>query len=152
MAPTKGSSSIEDYVLKMKVVFNSLIITGQQISEDELILYILSGLGPEFESVVVNFTSKDSITLPEVQYMLQTHEMGLDSLNAATVVKSSNSAANLVQTQTPYVSNFQGYQSGFRGRRYRGGRGRSYSGGGRSHNQFNTFNKPLCQSWTYSLK
>ena len=71
--------------------------------------------------------------------------MRLESLNAATVVEISNSAANLVQRQTPFVSNFRGYQSGFRGHHYRGGRGRSYSGGGRSNNQFNTFNKPLCQ-------
>ena len=91
----------------MKAVANSLIAAGQQISEDELFLYILSGLGPEFESVVVNLTSKDSVTLPEVQDMLQTHEMRLESLNAATVVEISNSAANLVQRQTPSMSNFR---------------------------------------------
>ena len=105
---------------------NSLIAAGQPISEDELILYILSCLGPEFESVVVNLTLKDSVTLPEVQYMLQTHEMRLESLNAATVVEISDSAANLVQRQTPSMSNFRGHQSGFRGHRHcRGGRERS---------------------------
>ena len=114
----KGSSSIKDYVLKTEAVANSLTAAGHQISEDELILYILSGLGLEFESVVVNLISKDSVTLPEVQYILQTHEMRLESLNAATIVEISNSAANLVQRQTPSVSNFRGYQSGFRGHHY----------------------------------
>ena len=38
-----------------------------------------------------------------------------------------------------------GNQSDLCGRHSQGGRGLSYSGGGRSHNQFNTFNKPLCQ-------
>ena len=59
----------------MKTNANALITAGQQISDDELILYILGGLGPEFDSVVVNVTSRDSITLEEVQLMLQTHEM-----------------------------------------------------------------------------
>ena len=92
----KGSSTIEDYVLKMKTLANSLMASSQQIPDDELILYILSGLGPEFESVVMNLTSKEYVTLPEVQYMLQTHEMRLESLNAATVIDISNSAAQLV--------------------------------------------------------
>ena len=37
-------------------------------------LYILSGLGPEYESVVVNITSKVHITLQRVMFMLQNHE------------------------------------------------------------------------------
>ena len=80
----------------MKTLANSLMASSQQIPDDELILYILSGLGPEFESVVMNLTSKEYVTLPEVQYMLQTHEMRLESLNAATVIDISNSAAQLV--------------------------------------------------------
>ena len=42
----KGSSSIEDYILKMKARANDLLVAGQAISDDELILYILGGLGP----------------------------------------------------------------------------------------------------------
>ena len=53
----KGNGSIEDYVLKMKSLTTSLIAAGLQISDDELILYILRGLGLEFESVIVNLTS-----------------------------------------------------------------------------------------------
>ena len=49
----KGSSTIEDYVLKMKALTNFLMAAGQRIS-NELILYIVSWLGPEFEYVVVN--------------------------------------------------------------------------------------------------
>ena len=71
----KGSTSIEEFILKMKTNSNALIAAGQQISDDELILYIPGGLGPKFDSVVVNVTSRDSITLQEVQFMLQTHEM-----------------------------------------------------------------------------
>ena len=53
----KGTRSIEEYILKMKNIASSLMAAGQSISDDELILYILGGLGSEFESVIVNLTS-----------------------------------------------------------------------------------------------
>ena len=42
---------------------------GQSVYDDELVLYILGGLGSKFDSVVVNLTSKDSVTLPEAQFL-----------------------------------------------------------------------------------
>ena len=85
----KGNSSIEDYILKMKSLAMSLMAAGQQITDDELILYILGGL-----------TSRESITLQEVQYILQTHEMRLESLNAITTVDLSGSSVHFVQRQS----------------------------------------------------
>ena len=55
----KGSSSIEDCILKMKARANDLRAAGQAKSDDELILYILGGSGPEFESIIVNLTSRE---------------------------------------------------------------------------------------------
>ena len=104
----KGNGSIEDYVLKMKSLATSLIATGQQISDDELILYILRGLGLEFESVIVNLTSGESVTLQEVQYMLQTHEMRLESLNTTTMVELSHSTAHFVHKQFSPILHFRG--------------------------------------------
>ena len=131
----KGNSSIEDYILKMKSLAMSLMAAGQQITDDELILYIHGGLGSEFEAVIVNLTSRESITLQEVQYILQTHEMRLESLSAATTVDLSSSSIQFAQRQF-----FQGGRGG-RGRSFAGGRGR-FSSGGRG---YNSFNKPLCQ-------
>ena len=59
----KGNNSIEDYVLKMKSLATFLIAFGQKISDDELILYILGGLRPEFEFMIVNLTSRELVTL-----------------------------------------------------------------------------------------
>ena len=65
--------SVEEYMLKMKNIAESLLAAGQLITDEELVLYVLGGLGQEFESVVVNLTSRqDNVTLQEVQYMLQT--------------------------------------------------------------------------------
>ena len=52
----------------------------------EIVLYILGGLDPEYESVVVNLTSKDSITLPEAQFMLQGHELSLENFHSASAL------------------------------------------------------------------
>ena len=44
-------------------------------SDGELILYIIRGLGPEYEAIVVNLTSRqDAISLHELQFMLQSQE------------------------------------------------------------------------------
>ena len=87
-------------LLQVKTNANALITAGQQISDDELILYILGGLSLKFDSVVVNVTSLDSITLQEVQFMLQTHEMRLESQNASTTIDLSHYVENVVQKPT----------------------------------------------------
>lgn len=47
----------------MKTLANSLMATGLEISDDELILYILGGLAAEFESIIVNRTSRKTLSL-----------------------------------------------------------------------------------------
>ena len=79
----KGSLIIEDYILKIKSLAHELVSTGQVIPDDEIMLYILGGLGPEYESMVVNLTSKDYVTLPEAQFMLQAHELHLENFHNA---------------------------------------------------------------------
>ena len=70
----KGVTPIDEYALKKRTLANYLIVDGKPISDDEVILFILSGLGLEYESVVVNITSKDHITLQRVMFMLPNHE------------------------------------------------------------------------------
>lgn len=55
----------------MRTMTNALMATSQTITDDELILYILGSLGPEFESVVVNLTSRENLSLQKGQFMLQ---------------------------------------------------------------------------------
>ena len=43
----KGSMTIDEYVLKMKSILDNHNASGQIISDDELILYILGGVGQE---------------------------------------------------------------------------------------------------------
>uniref|UniRef100_A0A803Q8Z8 Uncharacterized protein n=1 Tax=Cannabis sativa TaxID=3483 RepID=A0A803Q8Z8_CANSA len=73
----KGSQSIDKYMLKMTSYVNGLQAAGNSISEEQQIIYVLIGVGSDYESVVVNLTSKDKLTLQEVQFMLRNHEMRL---------------------------------------------------------------------------
>ncbi|KAL5758975.1 hypothetical protein ACOSP7_021586 [Xanthoceras sorbifolium] len=54
----KGALLINDYVLKMKGFSEALGAAGQAMSNDDLILSILGGLGAEYDSVVVAITTK----------------------------------------------------------------------------------------------
>ena len=116
------------------------------MSDDELILYILGGLGSDFESLVVNLTSRDFITLEEVQFLLETHEMRLEQLAIASLTNFSHPEAFKSDKQSGSVSTpFRGgHQAIFRGRSNFLGRGRS-SPGGRHYSSFGENNKPHCQ-------
>ncbi|RVW82298.1 Retrovirus-related Pol polyprotein from transposon RE1 [Vitis vinifera] len=83
----KGALSINDYVLKMRNIADMLSASGKPVPNEDLILYILGGLGPEFETIVVNITSRsETIFLQEVHYLLQSHEICLEQLSTASVI------------------------------------------------------------------
>ncbi|KAL6344904.1 hypothetical protein AAG906_006662 [Vitis piasezkii] len=83
----KGALSINDYVLKMRNIADMLSASGKPVPDEDLILYILGGLGPEFETIVVNITSRsEAISLQEVHYLLQSHEIRLEQLSATSVI------------------------------------------------------------------
>ena len=90
----------------------------------------LAGLRYEFEAVIVNLTSFDSITLQEVQFMLQTHDMRLENLNASKMLELSNSIANFAKKVTPLSLPFRGNHNHSRGI-YKRDRGHYITGGGR---------------------
>uniref|UniRef100_A0A803PBD2 Retrotransposon Copia-like N-terminal domain-containing protein n=1 Tax=Cannabis sativa TaxID=3483 RepID=A0A803PBD2_CANSA len=48
----KGSTTIEEYILKMRYLGDALMAAGQQITDDKLILYILGGLGNKYDLAI----------------------------------------------------------------------------------------------------
>ena len=57
-----------------------------------------------FEHAIVHLTSLESITLQEVQHVLQTQEMRLENLNSFTMIELFLSISNFAQkisSQTP---------------------------------------------------
>uniref|UniRef100_A0A803PPU3 Retrotransposon Copia-like N-terminal domain-containing protein n=1 Tax=Cannabis sativa TaxID=3483 RepID=A0A803PPU3_CANSA len=90
----KGSTTIEEYILKMRCLGDASMAAGQQITDDELILYILGGLGNEYDLAIVTLTSKESVTLQDVQFLLQTQEMRIDQQTSIATLDLHNPTAN----------------------------------------------------------
>lgn len=63
----------------MKDIFDTLIVSSQILSEEELINFILNGLNPEFEPMVTHMIARmessiEKLTLAEVKSILQKYE------------------------------------------------------------------------------
>lgn len=48
---TRGSRSVTDFLHAMKIIADELAIIDHPISDDDLIIYILNGFGPEFKDI-----------------------------------------------------------------------------------------------------
>ncbi|GMN29939.1 hypothetical protein TIFTF001_046390 [Ficus carica] len=93
----KGSMSIKEYFIKMKNVADLInVACGHIMADDKLLLYILGGLGNEYDSVVVQLTGRQgSVSLEEAQCMLQTQEMRIEhQIAQVTAEVQGNPSAN----------------------------------------------------------
>ena len=64
----KGSSSMAEYFTRMKGLADDMASAGKKLDNDEIVSYILMGLGEEFDPVVTSVSSRaDSISLQELQ-------------------------------------------------------------------------------------
>ncbi|XP_060669715.1 uncharacterized protein LOC112493124 isoform X2 [Ziziphus jujuba] len=61
----KGSMKTLDYCKKMKRIADKITVAGFAILEKELVMCILTRLGPEYETVYTNYTSRPP--LPSLQ-------------------------------------------------------------------------------------
>ncbi|KAK1552652.1 hypothetical protein Q3G72_020893 [Acer saccharum] len=90
----KGASSINDFVLKVKTIGDNLKAAGQVVSENDLILSILHGVGSEYDTVVSMITSqRSSMTLQEAQYLLLNLEQRIAEQNSVAQVDVSSASA-----------------------------------------------------------
>lgn len=72
---TKGSSSCIDFFKKMKSTADELAFIGSPFSDEDMILYILGGLGSEFNAIVNMITARQgAIPLLKLQSLLFTHK------------------------------------------------------------------------------
>ena len=72
-----------EYFAKIKRVADNLAAVGQPISNDDKMMYLLAGLGSNYDPVVVSVTSKpDSFSLQEIQAILLNQEARLEQLHS----------------------------------------------------------------------
>lgn len=140
----KGGQPMKDYLSKMKNYVDMLAVCGNPISEEDHVLYILGGVGVEYESVVVHITSRSDIfSSADASALLLAHEGRIESYNTHT---------DSLQMPTVNATTFpssKGRENSYPHSSSRGrGRGRSFRGGRKNWN--NTNARPKCQICGYS--
>ncbi|KAK6135566.1 hypothetical protein DH2020_030674 [Rehmannia glutinosa] len=92
----KGNTPMKDYLNKIKSCCDILNSAGEEIPERVQILYILGGLGPEYDSVMVSITARaEPCSLREVHAILLSFENRLESYENHVLTSTLKVARNI---------------------------------------------------------
>uniref|UniRef100_A0A2N9J3U8 CCHC-type domain-containing protein n=1 Tax=Fagus sylvatica TaxID=28930 RepID=A0A2N9J3U8_FAGSY len=89
----RGNRSIPNYLHAIKALADEIAIIDHPISDDDLTLYVLNGLGPDFREIAAPIRAREtSLAFEELHDLLVGHESYLRRLEAATqqLVASAN--------------------------------------------------------------
>ncbi|GAV68966.1 UBN2 domain-containing protein [Cephalotus follicularis] len=136
---SKGADSMEIYLQKVKSISDALALASTPVSDKDLIIYILGGLGDEYRAFVTSISTRGtSITLADLHDLLLTEEIRAQS----ALMHLSNASADTA-TKTYNPDSFQNHGRG-RGSSVRRGHGRSNSHFSAPHSSYLPPH-PLCQ-------
>jgi len=81
----RGHRSITDYLHAVKKLADEIAIIDHPISDDDLTLYVLNGLGPDFQEIAGPIRARESsLNFEELHDLLVGHEAYLRRLETAT--------------------------------------------------------------------
>ncbi|KAH9779182.1 retrovirus-related pol polyprotein from transposon RE2 [Citrus sinensis] len=150
----KDDMKIRDYFIKMKNIADNMAAAGSTLSSDDLILHVLSGLGPYYNSVATYITGQVGVckmNVNEAYAMLLTQEARIEqqSQMLVGVDMKNNFKANYAQNRGVKKGNMSagrgfggyGHNSGFgNGGYYKGSFGTDSAGAGIGFNtQFKSY-------------
>ncbi|KAL5820455.1 hypothetical protein ACOSQ3_022337 [Xanthoceras sorbifolium] len=114
----KSSNSIYDFVLKIKNIGDALMAAREEVSERDLLMSLMNGVGHDYDLVVVLISNQhQTMTLKYAHFSFLMHEQRLVHLD------SSNPSANFVSNNPNYNSRNAGNRgslNNYRGNRSRG--------------------------------
>ena len=168
VAAKKQGTSAADYFRQTKMLADTLAAIGQPLRDDEIIAYILAGLGNDYDSLVTTLSVRmEDITLDEVYAHLLSYEHRHDLHESEYGLGGSASMVNFTrrggghgnssnthggQGGNSHPSGGRGNGGGYRGRgRHGGGSGQGrgngggHNGNGRGYNGAHEDNRPSCQ-------
>ena len=91
---TRGTRTVTEFLHGIKVIVDELAIIDHPVSDDDLTLYILNGLGPEFREIVAPIRAREtSLKFEEIHDLLIGHESYLrqqENQSAATFVSTAH--------------------------------------------------------------
>lgn len=118
----KGSKSISDYFTKAKALASSLGAAGWILVDSEFSVYLLAGLGSDYESLVTSLTTRlDPITPQHLNSFLLNHESHLQH-QTQSLLSSSNLSVNATVTR-PLLPTPSGNHASFPSRGWHHSRG-----------------------------
>ncbi|KAK2643432.1 hypothetical protein Ddye_025195 [Dipteronia dyeriana] len=125
----KGSSSVGDFVLEIKNLADALEAASDTISNRDLILTMMNGVGHEYDSVVTLVTSQQkTVPVKDAQFLLLMHEQRIEQLNSVSNLIVGGASANLA---TNTSSDKRDQKGNFNNRGGQRGRGKGNRFGGR---------------------
>lgn len=114
----KGIESITSYFYKVKMLVDALITAGKLISPSEFSIYLLVGLGTDYDTLVTSLTTRpDPLSPHQIYSYLLNHESCLNH-QAQTLLSGNPPSGNLSTTKpfTSYSSKGRGGRSSRQGR------------------------------------
>ncbi|KAF5451225.1 hypothetical protein F2P56_026345 [Juglans regia] len=145
----RGNRSITEYLHAVKALADEIAIIDHPISDDDLTLYVLNGLGPDFREIAATIRARESsLAFEELHDLLVGHEAYLRRLEAAT--QHLVASANFTKTK----QSAQGGNSSWSSKRNdpsRGPRGSSPSHGAQCNGRRSNANsgRPNNSNWRY---
>lgn len=99
----KGSLSMREYLNKVKTYCDILAFVGQKLTEEEQVLHVLSGLGSEYDLVMVTITSKiEPFSLKDTQALFLRYESRLEGFSSTSVNSKGSALSANVATQNQF--------------------------------------------------
>ena len=106
-----GPRTITEFLHGIKVIADELAIIDHPISDDDLTLYILNGLGIEFKEIAASIRAREtSLKFEEIHDLLVSHESYLRRLEhqfATSFVPTANYSNRWSPQTSQFSSNFK---------------------------------------------
>ncbi|KAK6131759.1 hypothetical protein DH2020_034493 [Rehmannia glutinosa] len=122
----KENIPMREYLNKIKHCFDLLAAAGKKLSEEDQIMHVLTGLGSDYNALMVSVTSRfEPLSMVELQALLMSYEARLESI-AAPLINTEGSIPSINTITQKRFSNNQTGPSNFNRNRmtqFRGGRG-----------------------------
>lgn len=91
----KKELSVLDYFHKVKGLADTLASIGHPLQQEEIVSFMLAGLGSEYDSLVTSVTTRpDSTSLNDLYAHLLSFEMRLEHHNSAFQIEANNANRN----------------------------------------------------------
>ncbi|KAF5466950.1 hypothetical protein F2P56_016828, partial [Juglans regia] len=142
----KGSTTITKYFYKVTTLAATLSAVGHPLPTSEFTIYLLEGLGSDYESLVTSLSTRPNpLSISQFYSYLMNHEsrfsLQTNTLLSPTSLTANNTTIPNIHTPNSFSHRGRGHIS--RGRR--GCRGHGFSSGGNSSFPRPPNSRPMCQ-------